>query len=378
VEIRGKSEEILRVSFDAWGSVGVQARPIGAVPGATGRRIAVADQQNARPNRVPGGGRGGARINQETVVIAISVILFVAFSILLNNFLSQGNIIALLKNVSILGTLAVGMGFIVVGRGIDLTMVAVMVVGVAFSIWLSSKGLNFTVAIFVGALLVAALGFFTGVMVAIAEIPPIFATLAIASTVYGAGRILFNSDVLYAPPNIHWLTFMGSGTILGIPVSVVIFALVAFLMSLFLKKTRFGRFVYATGDNPHSARNSGLPTRPVIITQYVLSALIAFVAGIIMTGLVTGINTRLYNSTLIYDVLLVVVLGGIGLSGGQGGVRNVIVGTILVGILINGMTILNFSYTSQNLIKSVILLGALAIDAVINPRDEQTSQSGDI
>ena len=73
-----------------------------------------------------------------------------------------------------------------------------------------------------------------------------------------------------------------------------------------------------------------------------------------------------------------VVLGGIGLSGGQGGVRNVIVGTILVGILINGMTILNFSYTSQNLIKSVILLGALAIDAVINPRDEQTSQQGDL
>ena len=334
----------------------------------------MAEQKNARPASA----RGGRKMTQETVVIAISVILFVAFSLLLNNFLSQGNIVALLKNVSILGTLAVGMGFIVVGRGIDLTMVAVMVVGVAFSIWLSSKGFNFTAAIFVGALLVAALGLFTGVMVAIAEIPPIFATLAIASTVYGAGRILFSSDVLYAPPNIHWLTFMGSGTILGIPVSVVIFLVVAFLMSLFLKKTRFGRFVYATGDNPHAARNTGLPTRPVIITQYVLSALIAYIAGIIMTGLVTGINTRLYNSTLIYDVLLVVVLGGIGLSGGQGGVRNVIVGTILVGILINGMTILNFSYTSQNLIKSVILLGALAIDAVINPRDEQTSQSGDI
>jgi ribose transport system permease protein len=81
---------------------------------------------------------------------------------------------------------------------------------------------------------------------------------------------------------------------------------------------------------------------------------------------------------LIYDVLLVVVLGGIGLSGGQGGVRNVIVGTILVGVLTNGMTILNISFTAQNLIKGVILLAALAIDAILNPRDEQTSQSGDI
>lgn len=318
------------------------------------------------------------KINQETVVIAISVALFVIFSIFLNNFLSQGNIIALLKNVSILGTLAVGMGFVVVGRGIDLTMVAVMVVGVALSIWLASMGISFTMAIVVGGVLVALIGLFTGTMVAIAEIPPIFATLAIASTVYGAGRILFNSDVLYAPPNVQWLSFIGSGTIFGLPVSVVVFAVVALLMSVFLKRTRFGRLVYASGDNPNAARNSGLPTRPVIITQYVVSALIAFIAGIIMTGLVTGINTRLYNSTLIYDVLLVVVLGGIGLAGGQGGVRNVIVGTILVGILINGMTIMNFSYTSQNLIKSVILLAALAIDAVINPRDEQTSQSGDI
>lgn len=318
------------------------------------------------------------KINQETVVIAISVALFVIFSIFLNNFLSQGNIIALLKNVSILGTLAVGMGFVVVGRGIDLTMVAVMVVGVALSIWLASMGISFTMAIVVGGVLVALIGLFTGTMVAIAEIPPIFATLAIASTVYGAGRILFNSDVLHAPPNVQWLSFIGSGTIFGLPVSVVVFAVVALLMSVFLKRTRFGRLVYASGDNPNAARNSGLPTRPVIITQYVVSALIAFIAGIIMTGLVTGINTRLYNSTLIYDVLLVVVLGGIGLAGGQGGVRNVIVGTILVGILINGMTIMNFSYTSQNLIKSVILLAALAIDAVINPRDEQTSQSGDI
>ena len=92
----------------------------------------------------------------------------------------------------------------------------------------------------------------------------------------------------------------------------------------------------------------------------------------------TNTDLTLWQQLGILGVLLVVVLGGISLSGGQGGVRNVLVGTVLVGILINGMTIMNFSYTSQNLIKSVILLAALALDAVINPRDEQTSQSGDI
>ena len=96
------------------------------------------------------------RLTQEGVVVIIAGVLFVAFSIFLNNFLSQGNILALLKNVSILGTLAVGMGFVVLGRGIDLTMVAVMVVGVAFSIWLSTTfGMSFTAAVLIGAVLVA-------------------------------------------------------------------------------------------------------------------------------------------------------------------------------------------------------------------------------
>ena len=89
-------------------------------------------------------------------------------------------------------------------------------------------------------------------------------------------------------------------------------------------------------------------------------------------------NTRIANSTFVYDIILVVVLGGIGLSGGRGGIRNVIVGTLLIGILINGMTIMNIQYTVQNVIKSVILLAAIVADTTINPRDEQTSQQGDI
>ncbi len=83
-------------------------------------------------------------------------------------------------------------------------------------------------------------------------------------------------------------------------------------------------------------------------------------------------------STYVYDVILVVVLGGIGLSGGKGGIRNVIVGTLLIGVLLNGMTIMDIQYTVQNVIKGVILLTAIVIDTILNPRDEQTAQQGDI
>jgi ribose transport system permease protein len=318
------------------------------------------------------------RPTQEGVVFGVTVVLFILFSVFLPGFLSAGNLLNLLNNVSTLGMLAIGMGLIIVGRGIDLTMVAVMVIGVSFSIWLSTTGVPFGWALVVGAALTIAIGAVTGALVAIAEISPIFATLALASVVYGAGRLAFKSDVVYAPSGLAWFTFIGAGTVLGVPVSICATALVALIVAVFLRKTRFGRFVYAVGDNPAAARTFGLPTRPVIIAQYAASAFIAFLAGVLICALVWGINTRIYNSALIYDVLLVVVLGGIGLSGGKGGVRNVIVGTILVGVLIDGMTILNVNYTAQNLIKGVILLGALALDAVVNPRDEQTSQSGDI
>jgi ribose transport system permease protein len=93
---------------------------------------------------------------------------------------------------------------------------------------------------------------------------------------------------------------------------------------------------------------------------------------------VNSMPTRIYNSTMIYDVILVVVLGGIGLSGGRGGVVNVVIGTLLIGTLLNGMTILDVSYSAQNLIKGVVLLAAILIDSFVNPRNEETAQQGDI
>jgi ribose transport system permease protein len=106
--------------------------------------------------------------------------------------------------------------------------------------------------------------------------------------------------------------------------------------------------------------------------------LIGFIGGIIMATTVASMNTRIFNSMLIYDVLLVVVIGGISLSGGRGGMRNVIVGTLLIGILLNGMTIMDIQYIMQKVIKGSILLIAIVIDSIMNPRDEQTEQQGDI
>ena len=109
-----------------------------------------------------------------------------------------------------------------------------------------------------------------------------------------------------------------------------------------------------------------------------LSALFSFIAGLLTAAGLQSISTRVVNSNLLYDVVLVTVIGGIGLSGGKGGVRNVLIGAVLIGILLNAMTIVGISFLFQNLIKAIILLVAIIFDGVLNPRDEQTAQQGDL
>ena len=139
-----------------------------------------------------------------------------------------------------------------------------------------------------------------------------------------------------------------------------------------------GQYIYAVGDNPFSARASGLASRPVVVLEYLIAALIGLFAGLVMAASVSSMPTRIFNSTMVYDVVLVVVLGGIGLSGGRGGVINVLIGTLLIGTMLNGMTIMDVSYSIQNIVKGVVLLIAILIDSILNPRNEETAQQGDI
>ena len=306
-------------------------------------------------------------LTQEAIVLMTSVVLFIAFSLMLTNFLSSANMITLVRNVAVLGMLSLGMAVVVIGRGVDLSLIAVMAVSLTVS------------ALIIGLAFVVVVAVIMGFLIAYVEIPAIFATLAVGAIVYGLGRgVIADLDVNNVPDGLGWFLFFGRGSVLGIPVPIWVFAIASLLTYLFLRKTGLGRFIYTIGDNISTARITGIPVRPMIILQYLLSGLVAFLAGAVTAASVASMNMRVVNSTMIYDVLLVVILGGIGLSGGRGGVRNVLVGTVLIGLLLNGMTIMDIPYTVQNLIKSTVLLGALVIDALLNPRDEQTSQQGDI
>ncbi len=242
-----------------------------------------------------------------------------------------------------------------------------------------THGYPISIALLFGLAFAAVIGMIIGFVIAYIEIPALFATLAMGAFVYGLGRYaIFDQDLVPLPPADSALEALGAGRILGVPIPILLFAGLACAVALFLRYGRLGQFVYATGDNFAAARISGLPVRPLVVLQYVFSSVVGYVAGLTMATGVTLMNTRIVNSTLLYDVILVVVLGGISLSGGKGGVRNVIVGTLLIGTLLNGMTIMDIQYTGQNVIKSVILLIAIVVDSILNPRDEQTAQQGDI
>lgn len=341
----------------------------------------LADKSTGNPtgSQSTGEGFSVAKITQEHIVFAFAFVLFIVFSLSLTGFFSGSNLIVLMRNVAVLGILGVGMAIVVIGRGIDLSMIAVMAVSSAWTLQLLQNGHGLGVALTAGLTCALLTGLANGLLIAFVEIPALFATLATGIFLYGVGKsILLDLDVIYLPESTGWFEQIGKGSLGAIPMSIILAVLTMLVAYLFLSRTRFGRFIYATGDNPLAARITGIPVRVIITAQYVMASFIAFGAGIIISTSVSAMNTRIFNSTMIYDVILVVVLGGIGLSGGKGNIRNVIVGTLLIGILLNGMTIMDIQFTLQNFIKSLILLGAIILDSILHPRNEETAQQGDI
>ena len=323
--------------------------------------------------------------NQELIILIVTVVIFAGFSIFLDKFFSAGNLLTLMRSVSILGILSIGMAVVVISKGIDLSLIATLAVGTALASVLSSPDvlpsidIPFNYAVIAGLFFTAILCAITGTLVAYWDMASVFVTLAMAGVIYGLGRTLFIVDELnYLPEDAGWLEFLGRGQFFGIPMPIICFLTLAILMHLLLTKTTFGKFVYSIGDSGLAARTAGVPVRPILVMIFILAGLVAYFAGLLTAGAISSINTRMVSGSMIYDVLLVVVVGGIGLSGGKGGMHNVILGTLLIGTLLNGMVIMDISFIVQNLIKGIILLLAIMTDTILNPRDEQTTQQGDI
>ena len=318
-----------------------------------------------------------AKPNQEQIVLLITIALLIVFGLTLNGFATLNNLLNLLRSISILGILGLGMGLIVISRGIDLSEVAIMAGSWSIALIEIQQGMPIGWACLVALALSVAIGVVNGVMVAFVEAPALFVTLAAGFVIYGLAFAFAPAWVVYAPKDAPALLFLGAGRVLGVPMPIIVFAVAAFIMQLFLSQTSIGRFIYAQGDNPEAARLSGIALRPLIVLEHVLVALLAWIAGLVWIGTTGSMQMAITQGTMIFDVVLVVVIGGISLVGGRGGVFSVVVGCVLIGTLLNAFTIMDVNSEVQNIIKGIVLLAAIVLDNWLHPRDEETARQGD-
>ena len=287
---------------------------------------------------------GGRLLTQQSIVWLVAIACFLIFSLSLRGFWHVDNLITLMRTVAALGALAVAMSVTVIGSGIDLSVASVMAVCGAWPITLMSLGYSEQAAVAMGLGLALLVGVANGVLIAFVEIPAILSTLATGIILFGLSEIvLIHSTVVSVPSSSVIIKSSGQAAPLGVPAPIVVAAAAVVAVHLLLAFTRWGRFTYALGDNREAARLSGIAVRRLVMAQYVLSSLIAFVAGLSLVGSGTIFSTRIADSGIIFDVVLVVVLGGISLSGGMGGMGGVVGATVLIGVLVNGMTILDLS-----------------------------------
>jgi len=240
-------------------------------------------------------------ISQQSIVFVLFVLMFLGFALLLPGFAQVDNLLTLLQNVAILGILGLGMSVVVIGRGIDISMIAALAVPSGLLLQLMQNGMSLPAACALAVGLSLAFGLVNGWLIAYAEVPSLFTTLASGLFLAGLGQaFFFQLEVVQWPSNMDSIAWMGRGTFAGLPMPVVMFGIAAAGLALFLKRLRAGAFIYAIGDNPFGARATGLPTRPIVVLQYVMAALIGVFAGIVMAASVNSMPTRIFNSTMIY------------------------------------------------------------------------------
>ncbi|CAE6785671.1 MULTISPECIES: ABC transporter permease [Paraburkholderia] len=295
-------------------------------------------------------------------IVAVLIVLCVVLSFANQYFLTLGNIADILRQTSINGILAVGMTYIVLTAGIDLSVGSTLALAGIISASLVTgphpHGAAFGLA--AGLAVGAAVGAINGLLVARLSIPPFVATLGMLSAARGLTYI-YNDGMPVTDLPDGYLS-IGTGAIAGIPVPIIVFALVVVLFWFVLRYTTYGRYVYAVGGNAKSAKTSGISTGKIIFSVYVIGGLLAGLAGIILAARTTSALPQAGMSYEL-DAIAAVVIGGTSLSGGTGSLGGTVVGALLIGVINNGLNLLGVSSYYQQVVKGVIIVGAVLLDA---------------
>lgn len=288
------------------------------------------------------------------------VLLVAAIAITSPSFLKVSNIINILRQISVNGIIAVGMTFVIITRGIDLSVGSILALSAVIATSVAHPGQYPVVIPVLAALLVGlCLGAVNGYFIAKKNLAPFIVTLGMMtiargmSLVYTDGRPIIGLSDSYNE--------IGGGYLFGIPVPVLVFIVVLLSGIFLLNYTRFGRYVYAVGGNELAVKFSGINTNRVIIWTYAISGALAGLAGVVLSSRVMSGSPSMGQGSEL-DAIAVVVIGGTSLSGGVGSIAGTIVGALIIGVMNNGLDLLNVSSYWQQIVKGLIIVLAVLLD----------------
>jgi len=304
-------------------------------------------------------------IRYRTVVILL--VLIATFTILQNVFILPTNLLNMLKRMSFVAITAFGMTFVITLGGLDLSVGGTAaIVGVSFALLLGA-GVPAVVALLLCLLVAVALGALNGVIIVKGRIEPFLVTLATMNIFRGVALVATGGRPVPIVSE-KFITIFGNGSLFGVIPYPVLITAVFFTVSLLLyKKTKFGFYVRAIGGNIEAARVAGINIQSVKFATYVINAVFAFFAGLILAALMSS-GLPSIAADLPLDAISAVILGGTAIAGGFGNVLGTLGGALIMSTLNSGMSVLGAQYPVQIFVKGVVIILAVLLDNVVRPR----------
>lgn len=297
-------------------------------------------------------------------IYLVLLYLLVFFTIASENFLVGSNLLNVARQVSMMGIAAVGFSFVLLLGGIDLSIGSVItLVNIVAAYLMVNAGMHPVVAILAALILSSAIGFANGWIIANLKMPSIIVTLAMMIIIEGVAYIISGGLPIFG--FVKSFAVIGQGYLGPIPIPVIIMIIAMGIGGFILKKTFFGRYFYAVGGNEEAAKLSGIDVTRVKYLVYTLSGFFAGVAGVVILSR-TNSGQVLSGKGFEFDVLTACVLGGVSVAGGVGKISNVLAGVLILGVLSNGLVLLDVSQFVQMVIKGSVLLLAVGLDSVQN------------
>lgn len=300
--------------------------------------------------------------NNQNLGNLIALVILIVFVSLMNGaFLQPTNLLNLMRQLIINGFIALGMTFVILTGGIDLSVGSTLAITSAVFAGLLQNGIGILPAILIALVIGFGLGLINGILITKGKLAPFIVTLATMTIFRGLTLVYTEGRPIPGPKEDFLFKFLGKGTVFGIPFPVILFAIVFIILWIILNKTPFGRKIYAVGGNEKASFISGINIDKVKTWVYIISALMAVLSGLVLTS---RLNSAQPTAGTAYemDAIAAVVLGGTSMSGGSGSLTGTLIGILILGVLNNGLNLLGVSSFYQQIVKGIVILVAVLID----------------